>query len=405
MSFLVEGFARKLQGLQDTNELVTGLLQWVLFHHRHLPAIAAQWSKFILSPEAKLLKKKLTLLYLVNDVVQQARRKRRPEFAEEFAQVLPGVLEKVYAGLDHATRGKVDRILLVWEERLVYAKPAIENFKKSTKKLLSNRPDSAAVPVVATDNLKNESNSPNANQPKIAPELRHLNDLYGTLGNLSELARTHLTQFGRESNQWLPDGPLDALPLPPVYLGKLRALEKLGDLARANVREQKQLKLTIVLVLNSMVKSLLDEAGDDAKLDAIEKKLTKLNGVKKELEEMVAGDDDGSEPLATSASAPEEEEEALPTFEPLGADDSDEDELPAYVQDSDDEQAPPLRKRRALQTPLGGLTPSKKVAFSEDIEVKEFERDANESDGGEETNGGSEEQSGGDVMALLLKLT
>ena len=69
---------------------------------------------------------------------------------------------------------------------------------------------------------------------------------------------------------------------------------------------------------------------------------------------------------------------------------SDDDDFPGYLSDSEEEEE--TKKRRLSQTPSGGSTPSKRVAFSEDVEVFE-DPDENK-----------EESVSVDVMSLLSKL-
>ncbi|KAM9886447.1 hypothetical protein OXX79_014182, partial [Metschnikowia pulcherrima] len=69
---------------------IVSISQWVLFHHRHATHLCELWADYTLDNNASAQsKKKLSLLYLCNDVVQQARHKRKPEFTAGFAAKLP----------------------------------------------------------------------------------------------------------------------------------------------------------------------------------------------------------------------------------------------------------------------------------------------------------------------------
>lgn len=59
--------------------------------------------------------KKLTLLYLCNDVVQNSK-KSAPEYTDYFARVLPKVFE-VFRDASPKEKSKVDRVLGIWKER------------------------------------------------------------------------------------------------------------------------------------------------------------------------------------------------------------------------------------------------------------------------------------------------
>lgn len=73
--------------------------------------------------------RKLTLMYLANDVIQNSRRKG-PEFGKEFSLVLKKAFTIIgNAKLCTNTVKKLQRLLYVWEERNIYDISAIEEFK------------------------------------------------------------------------------------------------------------------------------------------------------------------------------------------------------------------------------------------------------------------------------------
>lgn len=406
MSFSAEGFGRKLNALQETQDLIVSLSQWVLFHHRHLSEIAQMWADAVTKLPPGLSRKQLTLLYLCNDVVQAARRKRKQEFMDEFGKVVPKVLLSIYARLDSATQAKVDRMINVWKDRLVYLDLDIAKFKQATKLLVLAAPSAAAGPGPSKSS-------------GVAPELKHLNDLFTHLNSISATSQGNLTQFGVQLKHYLPDGELDNLPLPKVYLSKLNTLEKLGEMAKGNICEQQLIKSQIKRQLSTILSTLDEGMGkDEDKLEIIATKMAKLQETRKELQEMIDEQPEAQSPapvvapVVTSAAPEDDDEDGLPTYE-IDLDDEDAPnkatalatpeheliaKLPAFSVEGE-ENGSSSRKRRLSQTPLGGLTPAhKKVAFSEDIEVKEFDKDE-----GHELDDG--EGDGQDVMSLLMKLS
>lgn len=71
--------------------------------------------------------RKLTFMYLANDVIQNSKKKG-PEFGKEFETVLPKAFEHM-KGFDEKTRERLNRLLQIWEERGVYDKAQITEFK------------------------------------------------------------------------------------------------------------------------------------------------------------------------------------------------------------------------------------------------------------------------------------
>jgi len=63
--------------------------------------------------------KKLTFLYLANDVIQTSKKKG-PEFSQEFEGVLPYAFHHVLKEADEKMRHSCERILDVWKDRGIY---------------------------------------------------------------------------------------------------------------------------------------------------------------------------------------------------------------------------------------------------------------------------------------------
>lgn len=75
--------------------------------------------------------RKLTFLYLANDVIQNSKKKG-PEFGTEFGTVLLKAFEHMAeVGLDEKTKGSIVRLLDIWLQREIYSERQISEFKKS----------------------------------------------------------------------------------------------------------------------------------------------------------------------------------------------------------------------------------------------------------------------------------
>ena len=72
--------------------------------------------------------RKLTLLYLANDVIQNSKKKG-PEYKSEFLRILPRVFQLISREKDSSLVKSVERIVSVWEERKVFDSDVILRFK------------------------------------------------------------------------------------------------------------------------------------------------------------------------------------------------------------------------------------------------------------------------------------
>lgn len=342
MSFSAEVFGKKLDLLQETQESIVSISQWVLFHHRHAHDLCRIWGEYTLKTQK--LAKKLSLLYLCNDVVQEARHKRKPEFAAEFAAILPATILAVYPTLDGAIRPKVERLIGVWEQRNIFAAKDIRAMR-------------AGVEQAKTGRVEEEP--PAAPKAAVAPDLVHLNNLYTHLAQLQETCQANLTQVGIQSKTYLPHDhlALDTLPLPAVYISKLNVMEKLCALTTKNLADISATRQEIVSVLGGLQKLVSDGAAADAlKVAIIARKVERLNSTRAELKEMV-------EPPRDSGEQPS------PAY-----DSADADVVPTYENSSDDDDEP-VAKKRKVPEPAAAAAAKKLVAFSEDVQIKEFHRE------------------------------
>lgn len=377
MSFSPEIFRKKLDSLQETQDSIVSISQWVLFHHRHAADLCQIWASYAMGDGPAInLTKRLALLYLCNDVVQQARHKRKPEFAAGFAKALPKVLHQVYPKLDSAIKPKLERLIGVWEQRNIFTAAQIQALRHSVELLKSGKP--------LADTLAPEKGSP---QPTgVATDLVHLNNLFNHMAQLLELSLSNLSQVGYQSKQYLPHdmSALDNLPLPKVYISKLNVLEKLCNMTTQNLQDVKKAREEILAVLSNLQSIHMDGLKtDDSKLKIISQKLEKLHSTRLELQDMAdndntEADDEEASPVFETTTTETDNDDLVPTYETSSDEEDDKPASEAIVSASEDDgrYTPNSPKKRKLSdSSTSSRTSKKSVAFSEDIEVKEFERD------------------------------
>lgn len=384
MSYSAESLARKLGSLKETQDSIVSVSQWVLFHHRHSKESAKAWADY-LTANPHLLSKKLTLLYLSNEVVQQARHKRKTEFLDAYFEVLPAVLNLIYKELDAATQAKVERLVDVWNQRNIFNDKQIAEMKKAIK--LSKA--SKSLSEGAEDEIKRQA----ALAVVVAPELKYINDVLINLAKLEESNQANLSQVGIQSKSYLPEDPAgsDNLPSPKVYISKLNILEKLCNASVKTLKQIETQRNDVLSHLATLQKLLADGvAADGQKLAVIESKKLKLIETRSELLELLQEETESDLHSKSTAPSAGDDEEASPTFESVSNSDpvdDDDDIVPQYEgtdddsEDSDDDR--PQIKRQKVSPPsqsethIGSM--GKAVAFSDDVEVREYVKE----DGGD----------------------
>lgn len=100
--------------------------------------------------------KKLTFMYLANDVIQNSKKKG-PEYGKEFGKILKNAFIHIgeTCSSDDKTLGSLGRILKIWEDRGVYDEKAIEDFRNSLNKSFdSDKTNSTSTSAPAASSSK-----------------------------------------------------------------------------------------------------------------------------------------------------------------------------------------------------------------------------------------------------------
>ncbi|KAJ7360502.1 Regulation of nuclear pre-mRNA domain-containing protein 1A [Desmophyllum pertusum] len=115
-SFSTATLEKKLSDLSNTQHSVQTLSLWLIHHRKHAKAVVQAWYKELTKARTS---KKLTFLFLANDVLQNGKRKGS-EFTSEFKHVLLAAFTHcAHGGSVEAIKG-LERLISIWTERTVY---------------------------------------------------------------------------------------------------------------------------------------------------------------------------------------------------------------------------------------------------------------------------------------------
>uniref|UniRef100_S4RNV7 Regulation of nuclear pre-mRNA domain containing 1B n=1 Tax=Petromyzon marinus TaxID=7757 RepID=S4RNV7_PETMA len=121
-AFSEAAFEKKLSELSNSQQSVQTLSLWLIHHRKHARTIAKVWHGSLKKTKPS---RKLTYLYLANDVIQNSKRKG-PELTREFSSVLLDAFSHVAREADDRCRTPMQRLLHIWQERAVYDGDFIE---------------------------------------------------------------------------------------------------------------------------------------------------------------------------------------------------------------------------------------------------------------------------------------
>jgi regulator of Ty1 transposition protein 103 len=106
MSFSEASLLKKFQELNSTQQSVQTLSLWLIHHRRNAGQVIATWlSELERTPKPE---RKLTFIYLANDILQNSRRKG-DEYLAEFRQVLREAFEHTAEYSDEKTKFTLER--------------------------------------------------------------------------------------------------------------------------------------------------------------------------------------------------------------------------------------------------------------------------------------------------------
>lgn len=124
-SFTESGLVKKLSELNPSQQSIQTLSLWLIHHRKHHSIIVKTWLKELQRVSSS---KKLTFMYLANDVIQNSKKKG-PEFGKEYENVLLKAFKLIaQSGPEEKTIHSLNRILNIWGERGVYEEAKIKEY-------------------------------------------------------------------------------------------------------------------------------------------------------------------------------------------------------------------------------------------------------------------------------------
>jgi regulator of Ty1 transposition protein 103 len=159
MSFSESSLIKKFQELNNTQQSVQTLSLWLIHHRKHSNTIVKSWLDQLASTTN--CDRKLTFIYLANDILQNSRKKGN-EYLKEFVTVLPSAIENTAKYADAKLRFTLERILNIWKDRKIYADETINDLKNTlhtTKSLEASSPstETSANSTATTIKTTNDS--------------------------------------------------------------------------------------------------------------------------------------------------------------------------------------------------------------------------------------------------------
>ncbi|XP_076055472.1 regulation of nuclear pre-mRNA domain-containing protein 1A isoform X2 [Oratosquilla oratoria] len=295
-NFNEDGLKKKLDDLNMSQQSIQTLSLWLIHHKKHAHTVVNVWLRELVKASES---RKLTFMYLANDVIQNSKKKG-PEYSKEFGAKLSKVFEHLGSyRLDEKTLKGVNRLLTVWEERSVYSGDTIKELRKSLAVHLTTDLSHCIISLDLRANpyiIVNRRNSSKLKENH-KPEKRELNNSYETItskkSRRESLERTISEERSRresESEVHISLSPTASPKDPPEPEQLIQALQDLENAATSDAAVREKIASLPVEVSDvNLLHKLQDTHAGKALHEEVECALALLESYNKRLaEEMEA---------------------------------------------------------------------------------------------------------------------
>ncbi|KAI1423716.1 RNA polymerase II-binding domain-containing protein [Xylaria sp. FL1777] len=285
MAYNDDAVLAKLSSLSETQDSIVSVAQWIMFYRRHADRTAQLWLQKLKDSSSH---KRLSLIYLANEVAQQSKARRKEEFLVSFSPAVAEAVAVAYKGAPHDVQQRIRRVVDVWRERGVFEGPIqqavearihdLDKARGSTKAGLGGSifGSTSSFPAELTALV-----APQQNVSKVVlstkPAIQSANTDYDSLM-----------------------APGSTVPSAPVYAARLSGLLK--TLAQAEGAVEQSVKARRELV--NQLQKLLDVnrnalIADENELENVMQKKIKVEDKKEEVERAIMAGLPNDEPYLT----------------------------------------------------------------------------------------------------------
>ncbi|RAH75260.1 CTD-interacting domain-containing protein [Aspergillus aculeatinus CBS 121060] len=312
MAYTDDAVKAKLSALNETQEGIVTVAQWVMFHRRHAERTGQLWLQKLRESPAP---KRLNLIYLANEVVQQSRARRKEDFLLAFSPIIAEATATAYKGASNDIQQKLRRVIEVWRARAI--------FEPSIQDVIEARVDAHIFPEI--DKSRSTGKKPplggslfSTSSGSTPSELQPLVPLQTALSKATVTSTASATAANAEYDK-LHD-PKNPLPTPPVHAARLSQLLKALANAESSVSEVIKSRLALIDGLEKLLETNRSALSKEQRLATqLGERKAETEATKREVEDgIMRGLSAESSPAATGdlglggeASVPRPEVEAL----------------------------------------------------------------------------------------------
>ncbi|KAG9237145.1 RNA polymerase II-binding domain-containing protein [Amylocarpus encephaloides] len=274
MAYNDDAVLAKLSALNETQESIVTVAQWVMFHRRHADRTGQLWLQRLKDSGSN---KRLNLIYLANEVAQQSKARKKDDFLVAFSPVIAEATATAYKGATNEVQQKLRRVVEVWRARQIFEIPVQESVEAKIDELDKTRTSGKRMGGSLFSSSSTSS---------VPSELRPLVEPQQTVTKLVLSTKTSVNGANHEYDR-ITD-PLIPVPSPPVHAARLNGVLK--NLANAEGAVAEGIKARSVLIeeLEKLLKANTDAlAADNNQLNELASRRVQMDRKKNEVEDNI----------------------------------------------------------------------------------------------------------------------
>ncbi|RFU74421.1 hypothetical protein TARUN_7814 [Trichoderma arundinaceum] len=328
MAYNDDSVLARLSALNESHDSIATAAQWIMFHRRHADRTVALWMQRLKDSSST---KRLSLVYLANEVAQQSRIRHKEDFIIAFSPVIAEAAAVAYKGAPAEIQAKLRRVIDVWKDRAIFEAPIQGAIEARLNEL-----DKARGSV-----KPGFGGSPFGSSALVPSEFTPLVSAHQTVNKLSVPLKTTLASAEQEYEKQVD--PTIPVPSAPVYAARLNGLLKTLASAESAVAECVKARESLISGLEKMLDS------NRAALESEKNAASELLSRKREIEEkkqqvevaimraLGPAEGNGSHAEGESGGPPAElDRPEMEALTPPAMDDDFEDTIPENVEDNED---------------------------------------------------------------------
>ncbi|KJZ75677.1 hypothetical protein HIM_04834 [Hirsutella minnesotensis 3608] len=240
MAYNDDSVLARLSSLNESHDSIATAAQWIMFHRRHADRTVQLWVQRLKDSSST---KRLSLVYLANEVVQQSRIRHKEDFVIAFSPVIAEATAIAYRGAPAEIQAKLRRVIDVWKDRSIFEGPIQAAIETRLEELDKAR----GAPKSSF------GGSPFGTSSSTPAEFTPLINAHQKVMKLSTPLQSAVSSANQEYEKHTD--PNTAVPTAPVYAARLNGLLKTLANAESAVAECVKAREGLVSGLEKMLEA------------------------------------------------------------------------------------------------------------------------------------------------------